>query len=268
MSNETYSQAGLQRQVALQQLLISLASQFINIQLDQVEDAIQESLARMGAFVGADRAYIFDFDYDRQLAVNTYEWCAEGIEPQIDYLQELPVEHLKPWEELHRKGLPFVIEEVAGLPDDGPDGIKQLLDAQSIKSLITVPMLHETELLGATGFDFVRRITVITAQEQIILRLFADMLVNFRQRRKADLERKQIVELTNSQNERLKKFAGIVAHNIRSHSANIEGLLRILKDDHPDLLQDATFTTLETVSSQLDLTLRSLYEGVLNQVKN
>jgi GAF domain-containing protein len=265
MQDSSLSSPEFHRQLDIQQLLIGLASRFINISLDQVNWAVQESLERMGAFVGADRAYIFDFDAERQLAVNTYEWCAEGITPQIEYLQELPIEHLKPWEELHRQGLPFLIEDVSLLPDDGPDGIKTLLASQSIQSLITVPLLNGEELLGAVGFDFVRQVTVIANQEQTILKLFADMLVNVRLRKKADEERREIIELTRHQNARLKKFAGIVAHNIRSHSANIEGLLQVLKEDYPLLETDAIFTMLLGVSSNLNQTLNSLYKGVLSQ---
>ena len=58
----------------------------------------------MSSFVGADRAYVFDYDFKRNICKNSYEWCAEGIDPQIDQLQNVPTEAIHWWVETHVKG--------------------------------------------------------------------------------------------------------------------------------------------------------------------
>jgi signal transduction histidine kinase len=48
--------------------------------------------------------------------------------------------------------------------------------------------------------------------------------------KKAEEELRNLLHLTQRQNDRLKNFAHIVSHNIRSHSANLSGLVRELSE--------------------------------------
>ena len=45
------------------------------------------------------------------------------------------------------------------------------------------------------------------------------------ERKKAETELQTVLEITKDQNERLKNFAHIVSHNLRSHSGNIDMIL-------------------------------------------
>ena len=51
----------------------------------------------VGAYYQADRCYIFEENPTGKYIVNTYEWCAPGVKPEKDKLQELPLETLNPW---------------------------------------------------------------------------------------------------------------------------------------------------------------------------
>ncbi|MFR3345190.1 MAG: hypothetical protein ACLTS6_15010 [Anaerobutyricum sp.] len=49
-------------------------------------------LKSVGKYTAADRAYIFEWNSEKKESFkNTFEWCASGIEPQIQNLQEVPV---------------------------------------------------------------------------------------------------------------------------------------------------------------------------------
>lgn len=50
--------------------------------------SLESILLEVGQFFEADRAYIFEFDEERLFISNTYEWCAAGINPEIDNLQK------------------------------------------------------------------------------------------------------------------------------------------------------------------------------------
>ncbi len=52
---------------------------YINLPLDEASAAMGKSLAELGAFVGADRAYIFTYDFPAQVVNNTHTWCEAGI---------------------------------------------------------------------------------------------------------------------------------------------------------------------------------------------
>ncbi|MDN3666970.1 PAS domain S-box protein [Algibacter miyuki] len=73
---------------------------------------------------------------------------------------------------------------------------------------------------------------------------------------------KRIISITQDQNERLKNFAHIVSHNLRSHSGGISALLQILKDDEPSFFENEMIQLLETSSINLNETIDHLSEVV------
>ncbi|MCH8552472.1 MAG: hypothetical protein LAT62_11080 [Natronospirillum sp.] len=82
----SHSANSTDREAAYRELIIRTSMAFINLPLDQMDDAIAGALGEIGQFFHADRVYVFAYDFSRHLTRNTHEWCAEGIEPQIDNL--------------------------------------------------------------------------------------------------------------------------------------------------------------------------------------
>lgn len=67
-------------------------------------------------------------------------------------------------------------------------------------------------------------------------------------------------EITKEQNQRLNNFAHIVSHNLRSHSGNIEMLLNIYSEDHPESKEDEIIQMALTASQNLKDTIKDLNE--------
>jgi len=180
------AQETLDQEIRLQEVLIDIASTYINLDPKDVENTIHQSLEKMGLFVSSDRAYIFDYDFEKETTSNTYEWCQEGIEPEIHNLQDVPNEFFPQWVEQHRKGEAFYIQDVDALEDETEGGLKSILAQQGIKSLIAIPMLDGTELIGFVGFDSVKKHHHYSDKEKRLLFLFGQMLINIRNRQKWD----------------------------------------------------------------------------------
>ncbi|KXB07212.1 hypothetical protein AKJ51_01870, partial [candidate division MSBL1 archaeon SCGC-AAA382A20] len=68
---------------------------------DEITD---KTLADVGEVVGASRSYLFQFRENGEKMDNTHEWCAEGVSPQIDNLQDLPSDMFPWWMEKLRNG--------------------------------------------------------------------------------------------------------------------------------------------------------------------
>jgi PAS domain S-box-containing protein len=173
----------LHQQSSLQRTLMELSSTYINLPLDAVDSTIDVSLGKLARFVGADRSYIFDYDFNKQTCSNTHEWCDDGIEPQIGELQDVPLALLPGWVETHLRGEPMYVPNVPSLP---PGGMRLVLEPQGIISMLTVPLISTGELIGFAGFDSVRRQRTYSDIEQHLLMVFAHMLVNIRQRKRAE----------------------------------------------------------------------------------
>lgn len=183
-SSQYEAQEQLRQELHLQEALIDIASTYINLDLGKVEATINQSLEKMGRFVSADRAYIFDYDFDAQTTSNTYEWCNDGISPEIDNLQEVPMAYFPQWIAQHKKGEAFYVQDVEAMDDESEDGLKAILEPQGIKSLIAIPMLDGKELIGFVGFDSVRSHYNYSGKEQRLLFLFGQMLINIQNRKK------------------------------------------------------------------------------------
>ncbi|RFC55047.1 PAS domain S-box protein [Brumimicrobium aurantiacum] len=174
----------LDQELALQESLIDIASTYINLDPKDVENTINNSLKKMGLFVSADRAYIFDYDFIKKTTSNTYEWCNDGVDPEIENLQEMPIEFFPQWVESHQQGEAFYVPNVKDLTEEKDRGLKEILDSQGIKSLIAIPMFDDQELVGFVGFDSVKKLHNYSDKEQRLLQLFGEMLINIRNRQK------------------------------------------------------------------------------------
>lgn len=160
----------------LQNLLMNLGARFINVSSEKIDQEIGFALAEMGNFSNTDRVYIFSYDFKKDTMSNTYEWCAENISPEIDNLQDLPNSLVTQWVALHKSGKIVHIPKVDELPLD--DNVRHILEVQSVKSLIAMPMMHNGECLGYVGFDAVKGHKQWSESEISMLRLFTELLVN------------------------------------------------------------------------------------------
>lgn len=61
------------------------------------ENTLSSLLTDVGEHYHADRVYIFEFDKDGQTLSNVFEWCREGVSPEIDNLQNVPIENVSDW---------------------------------------------------------------------------------------------------------------------------------------------------------------------------
>lgn len=79
----------------------------------------------------------------------------------------------------------------------------------------------------------------------------------------AENELTSVLEIATDQNQRLKNFAHIVSHNLRSHSGNFEMLLDIFRDEYPDLKENEIVEMLFQASGNLKETIAHLNEVAL-----
>ncbi|MCA0426596.1 MAG: hybrid sensor histidine kinase/response regulator [Bacteroidetes bacterium] len=76
----------------------------------------------------------------------------------------------------------------------------------------------------------------------------------------AELELTNMLDISRNQNERLKSFAHIVSHNLRSHARNISSLLEYLKEENQALEESEIYRLLKNASSNLLDTITNLSE--------
>lgn len=112
--------------------------------------AINNLLEKIGHFTKADRAYIVD-EKDG-CYYNTYEWCNEGIEPQINQLQNLRAEDMPYWIPKLSSGESIFIEDLGNVKETMPVEY-EILKPQNIHTLIVFPIILSNTLKGFIGVD-------------------------------------------------------------------------------------------------------------------
>lgn len=168
-------------QTSLQKLIFSISVTYINIPLDELDKNIGQSLNEIGEFCSADRVYIFEYNFHDNYVSNTNEWCRNGINSQINNLQQVPLDDLGEWVSSHSAGNTLQIDDVNELPEASFN--RKLLEPQGIKSLLTVPLMDAETCLGFVGLDYVETKRTFGTFEEQLLRLFAQLLVNIRNRK-------------------------------------------------------------------------------------
>lgn len=179
VTNQKRALEELRQMTNLQEILMRISTHYINVPINDLNQIVYDSLGDIAQFASADRAYIFRYDFKHQVCRNTYEWCAEGVASQIDELSSIPLSEMPFWLSRHKKGECIEIEDVEIIEDEKQ---KARLKNEGIKSLITLPLMDEGNVLGFVGFDLIRNQRTFRIEEKNVLSLFAQMLVNVHNR--------------------------------------------------------------------------------------
>ncbi len=152
--NNQAKQAGVfSKTDSLNKVLAALAD------LDQAADEavfserIPAVLQAMCEYGCAERAYIFEWLDDSHTVIrNTYEYCAPGVKPMIQYLQDVPFEHAPAWLSLLEEGHDLVVEDIEEFRVSNPKEY-ELIKKQGITSLALFPSFAGSEFIGFIGLD-------------------------------------------------------------------------------------------------------------------
>ncbi|WP_143961145.1 PAS domain S-box protein [Litoribacter populi] len=168
------SEKSLKKRYELEQLINRISTKFVNSEVKDFDGVFNEALRLIGQFEKADRSYIFLVHQDLKVLENVYEWTAEGIEPQIEYLKELPYSE----EEIIIQGLLrrdiTVISDTEEL-DDQHIYEKEIYRQQGIKSLMVIPIFSEYQLIGFFGLDAVKEKREWHSNDEYVLRQLGDV---------------------------------------------------------------------------------------------
>lgn len=183
LSDKINSRETIRQKLKIEETLLEISKMFIipeNIDMD-----INVSLEKIGELCGAGRTYIFEFCDNESFMSNSYEWCAPGVESQIDILQNCP-SNMFPWwiNKLHNDEI-IHITDVSALPP-GAEAEKELLGMQGIRSLIVLPLYKKGKLSGFIGMDNVINVGNWKKDDISVLRIVSNLIGMGIQRRKAE----------------------------------------------------------------------------------
>ena len=137
----------LQRMAELDRIHCEITNAFLSD--NPIDDTVNQMLGKAGKYLDVSRAYVFTFKNDHALMPNTHEWCAEGVEPQINNLHDMLADLLPYWSEELSANHVISAKDIHELPDH----VVKILEPQNICSILVMPIFAGRELFGFMGFD-------------------------------------------------------------------------------------------------------------------
>jgi len=187
------AETALQDQLEFDRLVAGISSRFINLAAAQISEGIQQALQEIGEFTGVDTSYLFRLSDDRASFNMTYEWMVQGLEPQREKAQHLPVAAF-PWSTAQLlRGETIHIPCMTTLPKASAVD-REHWQRFKLKSLIAVPLSDRDRILGWVGFASFREEKVWSHSSIQLLKIFGELLTNTLQRQQAEAELAQLYQ--------------------------------------------------------------------------
>ncbi len=115
------------------------------------DQSLDVLLKHLGMALDGERTYIFEQNASG-CDDNTYEWVANGVEPEKENLQNVPPEVCASWYRNFNIGRHIVIKNVEDIRETEPLQYENL-KRQNICSLVVVPLYNGEKIIGFYGVD-------------------------------------------------------------------------------------------------------------------
>jgi PAS domain S-box-containing protein len=165
--------AAIERQARTEKTIAAISSRFVDP--DDIDQAINYSLADLGRLTQSSRAYMFLFDESAGTMSNTHEWAAPGVAPQIGALQGLPFDTFSWWIARLRRNETIHVPDVSKLPAEA-EAEREILERQDIRSVLVLPVWMGGEPAGFLGFDHTVEPRLWTEDEITLLRVASEII--------------------------------------------------------------------------------------------
>jgi signal transduction histidine kinase/CheY-like chemotaxis protein len=239
----------------LHDLIINFSTILAQARVEGVEDAVNTTLLRLGEYAEVDRVYIFEHDPDANVTNNTFEWCGEGIQPEMENLQGIPYEFVPRWKEKFDRNEYVYIPLISEI---SPEYVveKQILEPQGIISLLAIPMFYGDKFYGFIGFDSVKRQREWSEEHIALLRLAGEIISGTLNRAIFEQEIIHAQKKAEEANKAKSEFLATMSHEIRTPMNAILGFSEILintttNDKHRNYLS-AVLTSGKTLLSLIN----------------
>lgn len=143
---------------------------------ENLERAVENVLELLGERLQVSRAYVFENSEDGQFYSNTFEWCAQGIDPQKGQMQNMAFSDMKNDYKgfFNERGI-FYCDDIGKLPAD----LRKILEAQGIQSMLQCAIKDNGRFKGWVGFDDCTAKCLWTISQIEVLSFISELLSLF-----------------------------------------------------------------------------------------
>ncbi len=183
----------IQHHAELETIIAGISRDFINARPDEEDSKIEKALEIIGMFNKVEHSFFFRYDKSKKIMDMTHEWCAQGIEPQIERFKNLSSDDFTWWIEKLKRFEHIHIPCLRDLPKEIAIEIESLSQLHAM-SIIAVPVIYENSLRGFLGLASLRREKKWLDEEIEILKILGDIFIKALKFKDTQLELKESEE--------------------------------------------------------------------------
>lgn len=171
----------VQKSLKQQKLLSDISFLFSSV-MEDLSDPISLAIQKLGEHTNTSRVYIFENSADGVFTTNTFEWCSQGIRPQIENMQNLPYSVVPSYKKKLLRSGGIICADISELPED----IQDVVEPQQIKSIMLFPIFVKKRYVGFVGVDECLRYRQWAESEVQLFRTFTHLLGNVFERQEVE----------------------------------------------------------------------------------
>ncbi len=180
----------LEHRLNTEKLVADVSRLFISVEPEKIGGAIEEALRLVGEFEGVDRSRFYLVSSDLEKLESAREWCAEGVEPQIESWKKLPMSEFPFAKEMALKSRVINFARTDELPPEAA-GEKRLLDAFGVRSVVAIPIRVRGGRIGFLALQVCRSERTWSEETVRGLRIIAEVMANAMERTRAQRDLKE-----------------------------------------------------------------------------
>ena len=163
-----------------EKLLTSISSQFLGTV--DFNKAINDTLKRIGISKMVSRVYLFSFDASNEYLMNTHEWCADGIEPNINLSPKFSLNEFPFVKDYVFSGKFISIENSLDFSKNLPN-LRKFLSNQGVRATLAYHIYTNGVISGILGIDDEKNPRVWTPEDYSLLKVVSQIIGNALERK-------------------------------------------------------------------------------------
>lgn len=141
-----------ENQMQSQKLISKISASFLMVNKANIDEKICELLKVCSEQYLIDRSYLFLFSQNLKNASCRHEWCRDGIESEMIFTEEMPIEELPYWRDKILNCNQVCLSKNLLEPNEVNAG-NEFLTQQRIHTLLAIPIISNGKAIGFLGFD-------------------------------------------------------------------------------------------------------------------
>ncbi len=149
------AEEALNYRLEFEKMVSEVSSRFVSLPPERLNDGVNHALMQTGQFFGADRSYILQFSNNLEIMNATHEWCADGVDSQLDSNQGLALKDFHYLADMLKNRNYIYIPDTSSLPLEAGSE-QRFFQERGIKSILCIPIMRDRQLFGCFCLDAVK----------------------------------------------------------------------------------------------------------------